>query len=139
VTQSAGLFRSGYFYGVTIGDYNNDGFEDIFVTGWEQNTLYRNNGDGTFSDVTKQAGLLSPQPRFGSGCAFLDYDRDGKLDLFVANYLTFDMKTAPQAGNRMTATLKMYSVDRAASPMDPILSIATMATAPSRMSHPPPA
>jgi hypothetical protein len=98
VTQSAGLFRAGYFYGVTIGDYNNDGFEDIFLTGWEQNTLYRNNGDGTFTDVTKQAGLLSPQPRFGSGCAFLDYDRDGKLDLFVANYLTFDMKTAPRAG-----------------------------------------
>jgi len=98
VTQSAGLFRSGYFYGVTIGDYNNDGFEDIFLTGWEQNTLYRNNGNGTFTDVTKQAGLLSPEPRFGSGCAFLDYDRDGKLDLFVANYLTFDMKTVPRAG-----------------------------------------
>jgi hypothetical protein len=98
VTHSAGLFRAGYFYGVTIGDYNNDGFEDIFLTGWEQNTLYRNNGDGTFTDVTKQAGLLSLQPRFGSGCAFLDYDRDGKLDLFVANYLSFDMKTAPRAG-----------------------------------------
>ena len=98
VTQSAGLFRSGYFYGVTIGDYNNDGFEDIFLTGWEQNTLYRNNGNGTFTDVTQHAGLLSPQPRFGSGCAFLDYDRDGKLDLFVANYLTFDMKTVPRAG-----------------------------------------
>jgi hypothetical protein len=98
VTQHAGLFRTGYFYGVTIGDYNNDGFEDIFLTGWEQNTLYRNNGNGTFTDVTKQAGLLSPQPRFGSGCAFLDYDRDGKLDLFVANYLTFDQKTAPRAG-----------------------------------------
>src|SRR5260221_6197240 len=98
VTERAGLFRTGYFYGVTIGDYNNDGFEDIFLTGWEQNTLYRNNGNGTFTDVTKQAGLLNPQPRFGSGCAFLDYDRDGDLDLFVANYLTFDLKTAPRAG-----------------------------------------
>jgi hypothetical protein len=98
VTASAGLFRSGFFYGVTIGDYNNDGFEDIFLTGWEHNTLYRNNGDGTFTDVTKQAGLLRPQASFGSGCAFLDYDRDGKLDVFVANYLTFDMKTVPRAG-----------------------------------------
>ena len=98
VTEKAGLFRTGYFYGVTVGDYNNDGFEDIFLSGWGQNVLYRNNGNGTFSDVTEEAGLLNAEPRFGSGCAFVDYDRDGRLDLFVANYLDFDMKTVPRAG-----------------------------------------
>lgn len=98
VTEKAGLFRTGYWYGVTTGDFDNDGFEDIFLTGWGQNALYRNNGDGTFTDVTKAAGLLNAQPRFGSGCAFLDYDRDGKLDLFVANYVTFDPAAVPRAG-----------------------------------------
>jgi hypothetical protein len=98
VTAKAGLFRNGYAYGVTVGDYDNDGFDDLFITYWGQNALYHNNGDGTFTDVTQQAGLLNPHPRFGSGCAFLDYDRDGKLDLFVANYLAFDMNTVPRAG-----------------------------------------
>ncbi len=98
VTQKAGLFRLGYFYGVTVGDFNNDGFEDLFITGYPQNILYRNNGDGTFTDITKEAGLLSADARFGSGCTFIDYDRDGKLDLFVSNYLAFDPKTVPRAG-----------------------------------------
>jgi hypothetical protein len=98
VTRKAGLFRTGYFYGVTVGDYNNDGFEDLFLTGWGQNALYRNNGDGTFTDVTKEAGLLNAQARFGSGCAFVDYDRDGRLDLFVSNYLRFDIDAVPRAG-----------------------------------------
>src|SRR5256885_16718195 len=98
VTEKAGLFRTGYAYGVTVGDYNNDGFEDLFITYWGQNALYRNNGDGTFTDVTKEAGLLSPHPRFGSGCAFLDYDRDGHLDLFVSNYLSFQMDSVPRPG-----------------------------------------
>jgi enediyne biosynthesis protein E4 len=96
VTLKAGLFRTGYTYGVTVGDYNNDGFEDLFLTGWGQNALYRNNGDGTFTDVTKEAGLIDPQARFGSGCAFVDYDRDGRLDLFVANYLAFDIDKVPR-------------------------------------------
>ncbi|HOK46096.1 MAG TPA: CRTAC1 family protein, partial [Bryobacteraceae bacterium] len=96
VTEKAGLFRTGYFYGVTVGDYNNDGYEDLFVTGWGQNVLYRNNGDGTFTDVTKEAGLLNAAPRFGSGCAFVDYDRDGRLDLFVSNYIQFDEKLIPR-------------------------------------------
>ncbi len=96
VTKKAGLFRTGYAYGVTVGDYNNDGFEDLFITCWGQNVLYRNNGDGTFTDVTKAARLLDPRQRFGSGCAFVDYDRDGKLDLFVSNYLAFDMKSVPR-------------------------------------------
>lgn len=98
VTEKAGLFRTGFAYGVTVGDYNNDGFEDLFITCWGQNILYRNNGDGTFTDVTKEAGLLSPQTRFGSGCTFVDYDRDGRLDLFVSNYVVFDPKSVPRAG-----------------------------------------
>jgi enediyne biosynthesis protein E4 len=97
VTEKAGLKRNGWAFGVTVGDYNNDGFEDLFVTYWGQNVLYRNNGDGTFTDVTKQAGLLRPA-RWGSGCTWLDYDRDGKLDLFVSNYLVFDPKRVPPAG-----------------------------------------
>jgi len=98
VTKQAGLFRTGYAYGVTVGDYNNDGFEDLFITYWGQNVLYHNNDDGTFTDVTKQAGLLNAKPRFGSGCTFLDYDRDGRLDLFVSNYLVFDQDAVPRAG-----------------------------------------
>ncbi len=98
VTEKSGLFRTGFALGVTVGDYNNDGYEDLFLTYWGQNVLYRNNGDGTFTDVTKQAGLLSPAPRFGSGCTFVDYDRDGKLDLFVSNYVGFDPASVPRAG-----------------------------------------
>ncbi len=96
VTEKAGLFRPGYAYGVTIGDYNNDGWEDLFITYYGQSVLYRNNGNGTFADVTKQAGLLTPTARFNSGCAFVDYDRDGNLDLFVSNYVMFDQKTIPR-------------------------------------------
>ncbi len=96
VTEKAGLIRTGWAMGVTVGDYNNDGFEDIFVTYWGQNVLYRNNGDGTFSEVTKEAGLLRPV-RWGTGCTFVDYDRNGFLDLFVSNYVVFDPKTVPQS------------------------------------------
>jgi hypothetical protein len=106
VTEKAGLLRTGYAYGVTVGDYNNDGFEDLFVTYWGQNALYRNNGDGTFTDVTKESGLLSSQPRFGSGCTFLDYDRDGRLDLFVSNYVAFDMESVPRAGASKSCNLE---------------------------------
>ncbi|MGA8599345.1 MAG: VCBS repeat-containing protein, partial [Bryobacteraceae bacterium] len=98
VTERAGLFRTGYFYGVTVGDYNNDGFEDLFITGYPHNVLFRNNGNGTFTDVTKEAGLLDTEARFGTGCAFVDYDRDGRLDLFVSNYVLFDPKSTPRAG-----------------------------------------
>src|SRR5712692_3750435 len=98
VTRKAGLIRSGWGQGCCVGDYDNDGFDDLFVTYWGQNALYRNNGDGTFTDVTEKAGLLNPQPRFGSGCAFFDYDRDGRLDLFVSNYVIFDPNSVPRAG-----------------------------------------
>src|SRR6185312_5372918 len=100
VTKKAGLFRTGYFYGVAAGDYNNDGWEDLFLTGYPQNVLYRNNGDGTFTDVTKEAGLVNAEPRFGTGCTFIDYDRNGKLDLFVSNYVLFDPKSTPRAGDK---------------------------------------
>ncbi len=95
VTAKAGLTDAGWGTGVCVGDFNNDGFEDLFVTYYGQNKLYRNNGDGTFTDVTAKAGLLHPDTRFSTGCTFVDYNRDGLLDLFVANYVEFDIKTAP--------------------------------------------
>jgi hypothetical protein len=98
VTEKAGLVRSGFACGVTVADYDNDGFEDIFITYWGDNVLYHNNGDGTFTDVTRQAGLSQPRRRWGTGCTFLDYDRDGHLDLFVSNYLKFDTQTVPRRG-----------------------------------------
>ena len=98
VTEKAGLLHTRYAFGLTVGDFNNDGFEDVFISAWPQNALYRNNGDGTFTDVTREAGLLTHESRFGSGCTFIDFDRDGKLDLFVSNYLAFDMKSIPKAG-----------------------------------------
>ncbi len=106
VTVKAGLVRTGWFSGVTVADYNNDGFEDIFVTGWGHNVLYRNNGDGTFTDVTKQAGLASEEMRWGTGCSFVDYDRDGRLDLFVSRYLKFDPKAIPPAGSDPNCNFK---------------------------------
>jgi hypothetical protein len=75
VTDKAGLVRNGWAEGVTVGDYNNDGFEDIFITYWGQNVLYRNNGDGTFTEVTKQAGLLHDGERWGAGCTWVDQVR----------------------------------------------------------------
>lgn len=98
VTEKAGLLRTTWAAGVTIGDYNNDGFDDIFLSAYGQNILYRNNGNGTFTDVTREAGLLDPESRWGAGCCFVDYNRDGHLDLFVSNYLHFDLKTAPKPG-----------------------------------------
>jgi hypothetical protein len=95
VTQQAGLLDAGWAVGVCVGDYNNDGFEDLFLTYFGQNRLYRNNGDGTFTDVTAQAGLATQGTRFGSGCTFVDYNRDGWLDLFVSNYADVNLATLP--------------------------------------------
>ena len=94
VTTKAGVALSGWGQGACAGDYDNDGFVDLFVTFWGQNRLFHNRGDGTFADVTASAGLMS-KPRWGAGCAFVDYDRDGLLDLFAANYIDFDPKSAP--------------------------------------------
>jgi len=99
VTEKAGLTGHGFNIGVAIGDYDNDGFEDIFVAGVGRNALYHNNGDGTFTDVTERAGLARPDPEYGRlwavGAAWLDYDRDGLLDLLVVNYVQWDPKTEP--------------------------------------------
>ncbi|HZT39794.1 MAG TPA: CRTAC1 family protein [Bryobacteraceae bacterium] len=99
VTEKAGLRRTGWAASVCIGDYNNDGFEDLFITYWGENVLYRNNGDGTFTDVTKQAGLAYSGPKkWGAGCTFIDYNRDGWLDLFVSHYLNLDLTRLPKPG-----------------------------------------
>ncbi len=96
VTLKAGLSHAGWGQGCCVGDYDNDGHNDLFVSYYGQNVLWHNNGDGTFTDATAKAGLIQPgKPRWNSGCAFLDYDKDGHLDLFVANYIDFDPKTAP--------------------------------------------
>ena len=95
VTEKAGLVRSGWGQGVCVGDYDNDGFDDLFVTYFGKNVLYHNNGNGTFTDVSEKAGVAGNGKRWNTGCAFVDYDRDGYLDLFVANYIDMDLKTAP--------------------------------------------
>jgi hypothetical protein len=98
VTARAGLTASGWGQGACVGDYDGDGYDDLFVSYFGHNRLYRNRGNGTFEDATSAAGLENgrgARPRWGTGCAFLDYDRDGRLDLFVANYIDLDLATAP--------------------------------------------
>ncbi len=99
VTQKAGLAKVGWAQGVCVGDYNSDGFRDLFVTHYGQSLLYRNRGDGTFEDATERAGLRSHSTRWDTGCTFFDYDRDGKLDLAITNYLEFDRAKVPEAGS----------------------------------------
>lgn len=96
VTDKAGVGDVGWGMGVAVGDFNNDGFDDIYVTCVGPNRLFKNNGNGTFSDVTKTAAVSDP--RWSSGAAFVDYDNDGKLDLMVANYVAFDFKNLPEFG-----------------------------------------
>jgi len=99
VTAGSGLeHKTGWGQACCVGDYDNDGHDDLFVTYYGQNALYRNHGDGTFTDVTDKAGLIQPgsKTRWNTGCTFVDYDRDGHLDLFVANYVDMDLKTAPR-------------------------------------------
>jgi hypothetical protein len=95
VTAHAGLAQSGWGQAACVGDYDNDGHEDLLVTYWGQNHLYRNAGNGTFEDTTARAGLSQSTRHWNTSCAFLDYDRDGRLDLFVANYIDFDVSATP--------------------------------------------
>jgi hypothetical protein len=102
VTLKAGLARTGWGQGCCVGDYDNDGVDDLLVTYWGDCVLYRNNGDGTFTDVSEKTGLSKTTrltaaglKRWNTGCAFVDYDRDGWLDIFIGNYIDFDPKTVP--------------------------------------------
>jgi enediyne biosynthesis protein E4 len=95
VTVKAGVAHTGWGQACCVGDYDNDGWDDLFITYFGQNVLYHNNGDGTFTDVSQKAGVAGNGKRWNTGCAFVDYDRDGHLDLFVANYIDMDLATAP--------------------------------------------
>jgi enediyne biosynthesis protein E4 len=99
VTLRAGLSRSGWAQGGCVGDYDNDGNLDLLVTYWGQNVLYRNNGDGTFSDVSAKAGLNTPRDQWSTGCSFVDYDRDGNADIFIARYVDFSYDSVPRPGH----------------------------------------
>jgi hypothetical protein len=99
VTTAAGLQRTGWGNGVCRGDFDNDGTTDLYVTYWGVNALYRNRGDGKFEDIAPRAGVAGPKEEWSTGCTFLDYDRDGRLDLFVVSYTGFDLKTTPLPGS----------------------------------------
>ncbi len=96
VTQKAGVGDEGYGHGCAVGDYDNDGNLDLYVTNYGTNRLYKNNGDGTFRDVTEEAGVT--EPRWSTSCAFADYDKDGNIDLYVVNYLEYNIDENPWCG-----------------------------------------
>ena len=106
VTEKSGLARTGWQTGVCVGDYDNDGWDDLFCCFWGHNVLFHNNGDGTFTDVTKKAGLYQEAHRWGAGCTWLDYNRDGHLDLFVCNYIRLDPAQTLATGDAPTCQWK---------------------------------
>src|SRR5215510_13456662 len=108
VSAKAGLSDLGWGMGVAVGDYNNDGFEDLYVTCLGSNHLFKNNGDGTFTDVTRKAGV--DDPRWSTGASFFDYDNDGYLDLFVSNYVDFDINNLPEFGKGKSCEYKSIPV-----------------------------
>jgi hypothetical protein len=109
VTQATGLFASGWGQGVCVGDYDNDGWEDLYVTYYGKNLLYRNVG-GKFEQVAEIAGVVGDGKTWGSGCAFVDYDRDGHLDLVIANYAAFDLLHPLPPGKYPTCLWKGIAV-----------------------------
>jgi hypothetical protein len=111
VTAKAGLTCTGWASAVTVGDYDNDGYDDLFVTYYGHNVLYHNNGDGTFTDVTERAGLRQTAVQYGSGCTWIDYDRDGRLDLFVATYLDTTLEKLPKPGENADCRWKGVPVN----------------------------
>ncbi|MGC1783968.1 MAG: CRTAC1 family protein [Acidobacteriaceae bacterium] len=106
VTKAAGLTASGWGQGACVGDYDNDGYDDLYVTYYGKNRLYHNQRNGTFKEVAEQAGVAGNGKDWGTGCAFFDYDRDGKLDLMVANYVQFDLATIPKPGQGVMCVWK---------------------------------
>jgi enediyne biosynthesis protein E4 len=98
VTKQAGLESTAWGQGVCVGDYDNDGFDDLFVTGYGKNRLFHNEANGHFREVAESAGVAGTGKEWGTGCAFIDYDRDGKLDLAIANYVHFDLAKTPRPG-----------------------------------------
>jgi hypothetical protein len=105
VTEKAGLSATGWGQGVCVGDYDNDGWEDLYVTYYGKNRLYHNQ-QGVFAEVAEKAGVAGSGKAWGTGCGFVDYDRDGRIDLMVANYVDFDLTTAPAPGERATCIWK---------------------------------
>ena len=99
VTAKAGLAHTGWGQGVCVGDFDNDGFDDVYVTYWGENLLYHNNGDGTFTELGRKASVAGAPERWSTGCAFVDYDRDGWLDLLVTHYVDFSLKNAKDPGS----------------------------------------
>ncbi len=99
VTDKAGLRQTGWGQGVCVGDYDNDGWSDLFVTYYGHSRLFHNRGNGTFEDVTERAGLQAATVRWDTGCSFVDYDLDGKLDLVVTGYVDFDIAKVPEPGS----------------------------------------
>jgi hypothetical protein len=98
VTAKAGLVSAGWGQGACVGDYDNDGFDDIYVTDYGKNRLFHNEGNGIFREVAEAAGVAGTGKEWGTGCAFVDYDRDGKLDLMVSDYVHFDLAKTPAPG-----------------------------------------
>lgn len=106
VTEKAGIMANGWGQGACVGDYDNDGWDDLYVTYYGKNLLYHNEGNGTFKEVGDSSGLSGSGKDWSTGCAFVDYDRDGKLDLMVANYVDFDLATAPKPGEEISCRWK---------------------------------